>query len=93
MIKKIQITVDAVYCDKCGVDTEKYNGHGCIYDDENNKQYCYTCALKLGLMGALDWLRIHGICFYDKASYKDGKIIAFRKWGRGYTKDVLDIEE
>lgn len=35
----------------------------------------------------------HGICIYDKATYSNGVITAYRKWGRGYKVDTERIFE
>lgn len=93
MIKQIKYTVDAVFCDNCGKDLESYLGHGYISNDEIQKDYCYDCALKLGKMSALDWLEAHGIYIYEKATYSNGVITAYQKWGRGYRVDKERIFE
>ena len=91
MIKRITYEVDDAFCDKCGEDLKSYLGYGYIADDDNQHHYCYDCALKLGIITAMDWLLGHGICIYDKATYSSGVITAYRKWGRGYKVDTERI--
>ena len=68
-----------------------------IEDGEPHIKYeaqhvCCDCALKIGLLPAIDWLDIHGIDIYEKADYENGVITAYQKWGRGYRKDEIKIE-
>ena len=68
-----------------------------IEDGEPHIKYeaqhvCCDCALKIGLLPAIDWLDIHGIGIYEKADYENGVITAYQKWGRGCRKDEIKIE-
>ena len=76
-------------CEECGQSAKALDSdqHVVFY----GKPYCLDCALKLGMLGPLDWLYSHGICIYHHAEFHDGKIIAYQKWGRGYRKDELEV--
>ena len=37
------------------------------------------------------WANLHGFGIFHHAEYKDGKVIGFQKWGRGYSKYVFDM--
>lgn len=39
----------------------------------------------------MEYLELHGLGIYHHAEYNDNKIIAYRKWGRGYCKDELEL--
>lgn len=93
MIKKIQITVTAAFCDDCKRDLHSYDGWGYVDDEKNHKQYCYDCGLKNGTASALEWLNAHGIGIYRKASYENGVITAYQKWGKGYRQDKVVVFE
>ena len=64
MIKDIEITVAAVFCDRCGKDVHRYEGWP--YHEEGTEQYCPDCAYKLGKMSKKEWCRLHGICLDDR---------------------------
>jgi hypothetical protein len=53
VIKKIQITVDAVFCDECKKDLMSYDGNP--YWEKDGKHYCEMCALKSGAMSPLEY--------------------------------------
>lgn len=65
MIKDIQITVEAVYCDECGKDVQSYNGHP--YHIEDNKHFCLNCAYKLKQISKREWCNLNGIGLSDRA--------------------------
>ena len=74
-MKYIEHIVREYLCDGCGEPLGNQDGHPYIQAGENN--YCYDCALKRGLI--------------DHAVYQDGVISAYRKWGKGFRRDVVRI--
>ena len=58
----------------------------------NSEHFCLNCALKRGIIGPLYWLDTCGIGIYHHATYNNGTITGFQKWGRGYRKDEIKIE-
>ena len=68
MIKDIQLTVSAVFCDKCGEDVHSYDGWPYYEDGEDeNKHYCIDCAYRLKKISKREWLERHGVCVSDRA--------------------------
>ena len=59
--------------------------------NHENEVYCIDCAVKAELMDPLEWCELSGIYLFHHATYKDGIITGFRKWGRGYSKVRIDI--
>jgi len=78
-------------CDKCEEPLGNHNGWPYISVGDDN--FCYDCALKLGHVDAMDWLRVYGHNAYEDAFYKDGVITAYKKWGRGYRKEKIRVFE
>ena len=72
--------------------------NGLIHDSDphavwnNSEHFCLNCALKRGIIGPLYWLDTCGIGIYHHATYNNGTITGFQKWGRGYRKDEIKIE-
>lgn len=64
MIKNIQITVEAVFCDECGKDLESYNGFP--YVTAGEKHYCLDCAYKLKEITKKEFFELHGICVAER---------------------------
>lgn len=90
-MKYIEHTVLEYLCDGCGEPLGNHIGNPYIREGKNN--YCHDCALKRRLIDAEDWLEAHGIDVYDHAVYKNGEIIAYRKWGKRFCRDVVRIFE
>lgn len=68
------------------------NHVGWPYVESGDDNYCFDCALKLGIISADEWLKSNcWLGIYDHAAYKDGVITLFQKWGRGYRKDQIAI--
>ena len=65
MIKSIELTVEAVFCDVCGEDVHSYDGWS-YYEDEG-KHYCPDCAYKSKVISKKEWCEINGICLNDRA--------------------------
>ena len=80
--------VDFKECGICGKIIEDGEPHV----KHEAQHVCCDCALKIGLLPAIDWLDIHGISAYEKADYENGVITAYQKWSRGYRKDEIKIE-
>ena len=78
-------------CEKC--ETPLGNHIGYPYIEKNNEFYCHDCALKEGIIDAMEWLDAHGISIYDHATYKKGIITAYQKWGKSYRKDEVRVFE
>lgn len=89
MIKNV--SVQDYFCDQCGIDTDTRDGNGCWHDSQGH-DFCLDCAIEHGLIDPLDWLNLHGISLHEKAEYKDGKVIGYRKWGRGFMKDIIQVK-
>jgi hypothetical protein len=90
-MKYIEHIVYEHLCEDCETPLGDHEGNPCVEHEDN--YYCYDCALKRRIIDADDWLRAHGIGIYDHAIYKNGYIIAYQKWGRGYRKDTVRIFE
>ena len=80
-------------CPSCGKYTHEEDGFPCGVDDDTGEHYCLDCGLKLGMVDLIEYLRLQGIGVFHHASYKDGIITAFRKWGKGYRKYELKFME
>lgn len=90
MHSPIQVTVFDYYCDQCG----EYIGTGdnvMVFHDSKENDFCVDCALKNGLIDAMAWVDLHGFSLAHHAVYENGQVIAFQKWGRGFTKYVFPI--
>lgn len=90
MRKSKLVTEYDLYCDQCG----KYLGpedNAMAFSDIDGKDLCVNCALKNGIIDAMAWLSLHGFGLAHHAAYEDGKVIAFQKWGRGFTKYVFPV--
>ena len=90
-MKYIIHEVKEYLCEKC--DAPLGNHVGWPYVEKDGKFYCHDCALKEGIIDAMEWLDAHGIAIYDHATYKDGTITAYQKWGKSYRKDVVKVFE
>lgn len=88
-MKYIEHTVLEYLCDECGTPLGNHEGNPYIHFEDEN--FCHDCALKKRLIDADEWLAAHGICIYDHAVYKDGKIIAYQKWGKKFRRDIMRI--
>lgn len=40
---------------------------------------------------ALKELENNGISYFDHADYKDGHIVAYKRWGRGFLRAVVEV--
>lgn len=82
-------------CEICNEPLGDHIGHPYCFDDEEDTFYCLDCGLDKGCLNAMDWLRYHGFgtSFFEKAEYKDGVITAYQKWGRGYSKSQIVVNE
>lgn len=65
MIKDIQLTVSAVFCDRCGNDVHSYDGWE--YIEDGGKHYCVDCAYRLKKISKGEWLERHGISASNRA--------------------------
>lgn len=88
-MKTITYEVTDYLCDDCEIDLNTENGGNYVFDGEN--YYCPTCAVKRGLLDPLDWCKYQGMGIYHHATYKDGVITAYRKWGSGYRKNEIKV--
>ena len=88
MIKTIEIP--EFFCDSCGEDIKTRDGCPCFHDDSGNV-YCIECGVKRGLVDPIGYLYYHGFGIAHHAVYENGKVIAFQKCGRGFTKYVFPI--
>jgi len=75
-------------CDDCEKVLGHYEGYWYIEDGDDN--YCPDCALKRGLITPDQWARGKGFCVHH-ATYENGVVTLFRKWGRGFTKENISI--
>lgn len=87
------IPTEVVLCDRCKKDVKAYNGFPYVSTDGHD--YCYDCALILGVVTPMEYvdecLFAFGRC--DKAEYSDGKLIMYRKWGRGYSNAIVEVKD
>ena len=90
-MKYITHEVKEYLCEKCETPLGNHIGWPYYKDGEKEDYYCPDCALKKGLIDADEWLKVHGISIYDHALYKDGIIIAYQKWGKGFRKNEVRI--
>lgn len=93
MIKKIQITVDAAFCDECGKDLHSYEGWG--YVDTGDKQYCEECGLRVGALDPLAYVNRYNPTTrrYYKAELEGNTILAYYKCKikKGYRIDRIEV--
>jgi hypothetical protein len=94
MIKKIQLTVNAVFCDRCGEDLHSYEGWGYVENEDGSKHYCEECALKVGALSPLDWVNKHNPTTrkYYAAELQGKMILAYYKCNtkKGYRIDRME---
>lgn len=64
MIKDIQLTVSAIFCDRCGEDVHNYEGWP--YVEDEGKHYCPDCAYKVGKLTKREWCNMNGIFIDDR---------------------------
>ena len=77
-------------CKNCGNPATENDGDPFVVYGRNT--YCLDCGLKLGMCAPMHYLDMCGMeDMYHHAEYNDGKIIAYRKWGKGYRKDELEL--
>lgn len=77
-------------CKNCGNPATENDGDPFVVYNRNT--YCLDCGLKLGMCAPMHYLDMCGMeGVYHHAEYHDGKIIAYRKWGKGYRKDELEL--
>ena len=84
-MKYIEHTIREYLCESCEKPLGNHEGHPYVIDDSGN--YCFDCALRLGLIDVDEWLR-HGSFALgaDHATYSAGVVTLYWKRGRGYTK-------
>ena len=90
MRKPILVTDFDWFCDQCG----KHIGTGdnvMMFHDTKENDFCPDCALENGIIDAMAWLDRHGFGLAHHAVYENGKVTAFQKWGRGFTKYVFPV--
>lgn len=80
-------------CASCKNPTHEEDGFPYAIDDDTGKHYCLDCGLKLGMVEPMNYLELHGFGIFHHATYQDGIIYAFRKWGRRYRKYELMFKE
>lgn len=80
-------------CPSCHTPTNEERGFPYGIDDKTGEHYCLDCGLKLGIVEPMDYLELHGFGIFHHATYKNGIISAFRKWGKGYRKYELMFSE
>ena len=91
------ILTEVVLCDRCKKDVQAYNGFPYIRGDcdADDHDYCYDCALILGVVSPMEY--VDGYLFSlgdcDKAEYSDGKLVMYRKRGRGYSKAIVEVSD
>lgn len=87
------ILTEVVLCDRCKKDVQAHNGLPYVSTDSHD--YCYDCALILGVVTPMEYanecLFAFGGC--DKAEYSDGKLVMYRKRGRGYSKAIFEVND
>lgn len=77
-------------CKNCGNPATENDGDPFVVYNRNT--YCLDCGLKLGMCAPMHYLDMCGMeGMYHHAEYHDGKIIAYRKWGKGHRKDELEL--
>lgn len=80
-------------CEVCNKPIGDHKGYPYYFDKNKNTFYCPECALDAGFIDATEWLRYHGLGHFEKAEYKNGVITIYQKWGTGYTKSELVVNE
>lgn len=86
-MKTIIYEVTDYLCDDCETELHTTDGWPAYRDGDN--YYCEVCAVKRGILDPLSYAgRFDN---YHHATYKDGIITAYRKWGRGYRKDEIKV--
>ena len=88
-MKYIEHTIIEHLCEDCEEPLGYHEGTP-YAEDDNGDFYCLDCALRRRLIDAEEWLKYHGIGIYDHALYKEGKIIMYRKWGKGFQKTIIE---
>ena len=94
MIKKIQLTVDAAFCDECGEDLHSYEGWG--YVELEGKHYCEKCGLRVGALDPLEYVENYNPTTrrYYKADLIGNVIHAYYKCKtkKGYRIDRFEVD-
>lgn len=87
-------TVPEYFCDGCGRNSEPQYGNPLPYfTDSAGRDFCPDCALRNGLVSAMNWFELHGVVgILHHAEYKDRKVIGYQKHGRGFIKWICDLE-
>lgn len=81
-------------CEVCNKPLGDRVGHPYCFDDEEDTFYCPDCGLDNGYIDATEWLCCRSLgAFFEKAEYKDGVVTAYRKWGKGYRKYQIVVNE
>ena len=89
-MKYIVHEVKEYLCECCEKPLGNHEGWPYFEDDSGN--YCFDCALQLGLINANEWLASnYWLGIYDHATYSGGVVTIYKKWGRGYTKDKIEL--
>ena len=67
---------------------------GYPYVTKSGDYFCVKCGLKRGLVAPLEYLDITGLGIYHHATYDydKGVIAAYRKCGRGFSRDEIRLE-
>ncbi len=80
-------------CPSCNRATHEEDGFPYGIDEKTGDHYCFDCGLKLGMVEPMDYLELRGFGIFHRATYQNGIITAFQKWGRGYRKHELKFLE
>ena len=79
-------------CEECQKPIGDHEGAPYLQAPEG--YYCIDCAVKVGLISPDEWLDCNGMTMrYEYAEYKDGAIAAYRRHGRGFCKDLIQLEK
>jgi hypothetical protein len=91
-MKTKQYSYTDYLCEDC--ETELHTKQGHPYAEKDGNFYCYDCAVKRKIISPMEGVSV-GCDFYNKAEYdaEHDVIIAYRKWGRGYMKDLYPLGE
>ena len=77
-------------CEECGQPIGDHEGAPHVI--ELGRYYCIDCAVKVGLISPDDWLECNGLMIrYEYAEYKNGYIVAYRRHGKGFSKDLIRL--
>lgn len=78
-------------CDGCGMGLGNHIGNP--YFSQGNNNYCPDCALRVGVITPEKWLSTNDLYGFHHAEYKDGKVTAFLKWGKGYRESEMVLPD